>query len=70
MEAKPHKPMPDKNSTDKIRDKTEKPQVDDFYPNISNTVSANDFTGIMYSPPHNDDELDSYEELFNIRNFE
>ena len=45
----------------------EKPETDDFYPNISNTVSANEFTGMMYAPPQNEEELESYEELFNMK---
>jgi len=45
----------------------EKPLTDDFYPNISNTASANDFTGIMFKPPQNDEELEAYEELYNMK---
>jgi len=63
MGDKPHKPFPDKKPA-------EKPKVDDFYPHISNTASANDFTGMTNAPPQNDEERESYEDLFNIRDSE
>lgn len=33
------------------------------YPNLSNVASANECTGLMYTPPQNQAELDSYQHL-------
>lgn len=38
----------------------------EVFPNISDTASANECTGLMPRPPQNDDELKSYEELFSM----
>jgi hypothetical protein len=35
-----------------------------FYPNISSTVSSTELTGLMYKPPENEEELESYKDLF------
>ena len=45
---------------------TEEPAYDS-YPGISNTVSANECTGMMYSPPQSDDEFESYKEMFSMQ---
>ena len=37
------------------------------YPNISSTASTCECTGLMYSPPHSDEELESYQELSNMQ---
>ena len=58
MKNSKHKPATDKKPI-------EKPATDDFYPNISNTASANDFTGMTNAPPQNEEEREAYEELFN-----
>lgn len=33
------------------------------YPDISDTASATECTGLMYAPPLSEDEYDSYQEL-------
>lgn len=33
------------------------------YPDISNVASANECTGLMYSTPRNEEELENYQEL-------
>jgi hypothetical protein len=38
----------------------------DSYPDISNVVSSCECTGMMYSPPQNESEFESYQELFNM----
>ena len=39
----------------------------DSYPNISSTASACECTGLMYAPPQNKDEYESYQDLFNMQ---
>lgn len=38
----------------------------DSYPDISNVVSSCECTGMMYAPPQNESEFESYQELFNM----
>jgi len=38
----------------------------DSYPSISNTASASEMTGLMYAPPQNEEELESYKDLFSM----
>lgn len=39
---------------------------DDSYPDISNVVSSSECTGMMYAPPQDESEIESYQELFNM----
>ena len=41
----------------------EKERKEPFYPDISNTVSAGECTGLMHAPPQNEEELEAYQEL-------
>lgn len=43
------------------------PLNDDLYPDIPNTASATECTGMMYAPPQSEDELDSYHDLFTMQ---
>ena len=51
----------------KYLDKTQRNKKDDFdyetSGDISNTASANECTGLMYSPAQNEEELEAYQEL-------
>lgn len=38
----------------------------EIFPDISNTVSANECTGLMPTPPQDTNELESYKELFSM----
>lgn len=38
----------------------------DSYPDISDIASATDCTGLMYAPPQNEEEFESYQELSGI----
>ena len=38
----------------------------EFYPNISNTASMSECTGLMPTVPEDCDELSSYEELYDM----
>lgn len=40
---------------------------DEFYPIISNVVSAGECTGMMHAAPQNEEELESYRELYNMQ---
>ena len=55
--------MPDKKAKNKNTDKKPEP---DFYPDISNTASAAECTGMMHAPPQNEDELEALQELSNM----
>lgn len=37
-----------------------------FYPDLSDTASATECTGLMPTPPQNDSELESYQELHSM----
>jgi len=56
---------PDKKPINKIDDTAEEPEYD-LYPNISNTVSSGECTGMMYAPPQNEEELESYKDMFSM----
>ena len=64
MEIKPN----DKKTSDmaKNTNKIEEPAYDS-YSGISNTVSANECTGMMYAPPQNEEEYESYKETFSMQ---
>ena len=49
----------------KINDTDEDYEFDSF-PNISNTVSSSECTGMMHTPPQNDEELESYKDMFSM----
>lgn len=36
------------------------------YPDLSNTASATECTGLMPTPPQNDAELEAYQELYSM----
>ena len=36
------------------------------YPDISHTASATDCTGLMFRPPQNDEEYESYLEIYGM----
>ncbi|MCL2772705.1 MAG: hypothetical protein FWD71_05075 [Oscillospiraceae bacterium] len=55
----------DKKPVNKINDTDEESEYDSF-PNISNTVSSSECTGMMYTPPQNDEELESYKDMFSM----
>lgn len=38
----------------------------DSYPEILNVVSSCECTGMMYAPPQDESEFESYQELFNM----
>ncbi len=38
----------------------------DSYPDIANVVSSCECTGMMYAPPQDESEFESYQELFNM----
>jgi len=52
----------------KPADKIESPEYDEYdsFPNISNTVSSGECTGMMYAPPQNEEELESYKDMFSM----
>lgn len=39
---------------------------EEAFPDISNVASANECTGLMFTPPLSDGELESYQELSNM----
>lgn len=38
-----------------------------YFPDISNTVSSTECTGMMYALPQNEAEFESYQELFDMQ---
>jgi len=38
-----------------------------LFPNIAGTASACECTGMMYSPPKNEDEYEAYQALFSMQ---
>lgn len=48
-------------------DKTTLDWEEDYYPGISNIVSASECTGMMYAPPQNEDEQESYSDMFSMQ---
>lgn len=58
--------VPDKKTTNKIDNDMDETNYDG-YPDISNTVSTTECTGMMYAPPQNEAEFESYQEMFNMQ---
>lgn len=50
----------------KTTDKNIKPEWE-LYPDISNTVSSNECTGLMQTVPGDENELLSYEDLYSMQ---
>lgn len=51
----------------KNRVKGEDKEIDyDDYPGISNTASSTECTGMMYAPPQNEEEFESYQDMFDM----
>lgn len=61
MGIKPNDNKKIKNKADNINEIDDSKY--DAYPNISNIVSSTELTGLMYRPPQNDEELESYKDL-------
>ena len=40
--------------------------VDDFFDNINSVVSYTECTGLIQIPPENDDEMESYQQIYAI----
>jgi len=51
---------------EKNKDKKRKPEWE-LYPDISNTASANECTGLMQTVPEDENELFSYENLHSMQ---
>ncbi|MDR0314474.1 MAG: hypothetical protein LBH71_00800 [Oscillospiraceae bacterium] len=61
-----------KDSNKKARDKDalknkEKRAKSEYYPDISNVSSMSDCTGLMHTPPQNDEEYQAYQDLSNMQ---